>query len=135
MNDSCDSWEKNAHESHELARIWGRFGNPMLDFSRRSTQTEIIDDMTLDRAVMDRVLGDLNRINRFLGGYGTTIDAVRRMLPDGKRDVRMLDVGAGGGDTARRLVEWGRATGRAVRVVSVDLSFAAVAFARGRLAG
>ena len=107
----------------------------MLDFSRRSKRTEIIDDTTLDREVMDRVLGDLDRVNRFLGGYGTTIDAVRRMLPAGKREARILDVGAGGGDTARRLVEWGRATGRKVEVVSVDLSFAAVAFARGRLAG
>lgn len=104
-----------------------------LDFSKRSTKTEIIDDVDLGRDEMDRVLANLAVINRFLGGYSTTIGAIERVLPNDLKTVRVLDVGAGGGDTARKLVEWGRATGRRVDVVAVDLSFAAVAFAHERL--
>ena len=105
-----------------------------MDFSRRSTEREIIDDMTLDRREMARVLGDLEVVNTYLGGYSTTLQALPRLLPPGDGPVRLLDVGAGGGDMARRLVEWGRARGRRVEVVTVDLSFAAVEYARAALA-
>ena len=106
-----------------------------IDFSRRSTEREIIDDMSLDEAAMARVLGDLEVVNRYLGGYATTIGAVADLVGPGDAPVRVLDVGAGGGDMARRLVAWGRRCGRRVEVVSVDLSHGAVAFARDALAG
>lgn len=98
-------------------------------FRERATESEIIDDMSLDAQEMSRVLGDLAVINRYLGGYATTVRAVERLVPGGSSPLRVLDVGAGGGDMARRLVEWGRANGRVVRVVTCDLSFAAAQFA------
>ena len=48
----------------------------MHDFSRRSTEREIIDDMTLDERTMADVLRELAVINRFLGGYATTLSAL-----------------------------------------------------------
>ena len=106
-----------------------------MDFSRRSAEREIIDDMTLDRESMAGVLGELEAVNTWLGGYATTLSALPRLLPPGGGPVRLLDVGAGGGDMARRLVEWGRERGRRVEVVTADLSLAAVEYARDRLAG
>lgn len=103
-------------------------------FRQRATESEIIDDMSLDAAEMERVLGNLAVINRYLGGYATTVRAFERLVPSGDTAVRVLDVGAGGGDMARRLVEWGRVRGRKVRVVTCDLSFAAAAFAARSLA-
>lgn len=103
-------------------------------FRHRATESEIIDDMSLDASEMDRVLGNLAVINRYLGGYATTIRAFERLVPSGDAAVRVLDVGAGGGDMARRLIEWGRAHRREVRVVTCDLSFAAAAFAARSLA-
>jgi SAM-dependent methyltransferase len=104
-------------------------------FHQRSTRTEIIDDMALDPREMERVCRDLGVINTWLGGHATSLAAVRRLLPPGDGPVRVLDVGAGGGDTARALIDGGRALGRRIEVVSVDLSAAAVEFARDRLAG
>ncbi len=104
-------------------------------FRHRATEREIIDDMTLDASDMDRVLSSLAMINRFLGGYATTIRAFERLVEPGDSVIRVLDVGAGGGDMARRLVDWGRANGRDVRVVTCDLSFAAAAYAAKSLAG
>lgn len=104
-----------------------------LDFSRRSTEREIIDDLALDRDQMDEVLSNLGVVNRYLGGYSTTLGALDRLVPRGDEPVRLLDVGAGGGDMARRLVEWGRERGQRVTVTSVDLSHAAAAYAREAL--
>lgn len=106
-----------------------------IDFSRRSEQTEIIDDMALDRETSADVHRELDVINRWLGGYATTIAALEALLGRGSSDVRILDVGAGGGAMARELVAWGRRQSRRVEVVSVDLSGGAVAFAGEQLAG
>lgn len=106
-----------------------------LGFRNRATESEIIDDMSLDAGEMERVLGNLAVINRYLGGYATTVRAFEELVPPDDTVVRVLDVGAGGGDMARRLVEWGRAHEREVRVVTCDLSFAAAAFAARSLAG
>jgi ubiquinone/menaquinone biosynthesis C-methylase UbiE len=105
-----------------------------IDFSRRSAEPEIIDDMTLDRETTASVLRELAVINRYLGGYSTTLGAVEDLAGSGAAPLRVLDVGAGGGDMARALVGWGRARARRVEVVSVDLSFSAVVYARERLA-
>ena len=78
---------------------------------------------------MTGVLRNLETINRFLGGFSTTLPAVPRMMPPGQTLVRVLDVGACGGDLARRLVTWGAAHGRRVEVTALDRSGAASAFA------
>lgn len=106
-----------------------------LVFRHRATESEIIDDMSLDAVEMDRVLANLAVINRYLGGYSTTVRAFERLVPSGDSVIRVLDVGAGGGDMARRLIDWGRAHEREVRVVTCDLNFAAAAFAARSLAG
>ena len=105
----------------------------MHDFSRRSAEREIIDDMTLDERTMAGILRELAVINRYLGGYATTLEALDELLPKGLARARVLDVGAGGGDMARRLVEWGRTRSMRLEVVSVDLSHGAVVFARDAL--
>ena len=105
----------------------------MPDFSDRSTEREIIDDMTLDERTIAGILRELEVINRYLGGYATTLSALDELLPASLDRIRILDVGAGGGDMARRLVEWGRARRQRVEVVSVDLSHGAVVFARDAL--
>jgi SAM-dependent methyltransferase len=106
----------------------------MVDFSERSREKEIIDDMSLDRETTAGVLRELEVVNRYLGGYSTTIAGIGELVPPGDAPLRVLDVGAGGGDMARRLVAWGRERRRPVEVVSVDLSHGAVAFARDALA-
>lgn len=102
-------------------------------FAERSTETEIIDDMMLESGAMAEVLRDLSVINRYLGGYRTTLDALPALLPRGAASVRVLDVGAGGGDMARVLVDWGRSRGQRVEVVAVDLSQSAASYARDRV--
>src|SRR2546425_12729872 len=65
-------------------------------------------------------LADVERLNARFGGDALTLRWVTRALAGlpGGRPVRILDVGAGGGALAVRLVEWGRRSRRAIRVLA-----------------
>jgi len=67
-------------------------------------------------------LADVEWLNARFGGDALTLRWVARALAGlpGGRPVRVLDVGAGGGALAVRLVEWGRRSRRAIRVLALD---------------
>ena len=56
----------------------------MIDFSRRSGDTEIMDDLEYAGEMMDRTLGELEVINRWLGGNRVTINGISKLLEGNK---------------------------------------------------
>jgi SAM-dependent methyltransferase len=81
-------------------------------------------------------LADIERLNAWLGGHALTLRWVARALarlPRG-RPVWILDVGAGEGGLAARLVEWARRAGLAIRVVALDCDPDSARRARVRVA-
>jgi SAM-dependent methyltransferase len=88
---------------------------------RAAAALEVLDHPTppADRAAS---LRDIERLNALPGGNSLTLRhvrrAVRRLPPD--RPIRILDVGAGGGGFARRLVRWARRHGRGIYVLALD---------------
>jgi ubiquinone/menaquinone biosynthesis C-methylase UbiE len=71
---------------------------------------------------LEPYLDDLDRLNRWFGGYWLTVRAVRRLLPwvPPSRAARVADVGGARGDLAIRLVRDARRRRRAVTVVVFD---------------
>src|SRR5260370_15058814 len=67
-------------------------------------------------------LAEVEGLKAWFGGDALTRRWVARALAGlpGGRPVRVLDVGAGGGALAVRLVEWGRRSRRAIRVLALD---------------
>ncbi len=104
-------------------------------FDSRSGDAELMDVPGLDPLELAETLGQLAVINRFLGGHAATLHGLSRLLPAGRREIEVLDVGSGGGDSARRVVEWAGRRGIAARVHGIDLSAESVAFARRTGAG
>ncbi len=100
------------------------------NFKTRSKALELLDAPNLDPTELAECLRELAFLNAALGGYGATLDAVARLIPPGRREFDVLDVGSGGGDTARRIVEWARRRGLTARVHGIDLAPEAVACAR-----
>ena len=87
-------------------------------------------------ALAQRSLDELAAANRFCRGTRSVVMSVAPLVarvPPG--EVRVLDVGSGGGDIARGLVQWGRAAGRPFQVVAIDRNSEAVARAAARSRG
>ena len=73
----------------------------------RSTQKEIMDDMSIRDDRLDVALRELQVINRMLGGNATTRKGIRTLLRGGgtSEPLSILDVGAGGGDVTLSVVK------------------------------
>lgn len=104
-------------------------------FPPRSDQAELMDDPAVPAAELAQCLADIERVNAALGAHTATIQAMQSVLPPGARHVRVLDVGIGGGDLMRRLVDWGEARGITFEVLGIELTDASIAFGRSRCAG
>jgi 2-polyprenyl-3-methyl-5-hydroxy-6-metoxy-1,4-benzoquinol methylase len=96
------------------------------DFSRRSTEAELMDDPTTDYITFEGCLHDLAQVNVVTLAHGATIGFLERLHREGRLDrgrpVEILDVGSGQGDLLRRVARWADRKGASVRLVGVDLS-------------
>jgi len=99
----------------------------MADFSRRSTEKEMMDDFSLDPAVIHPILSELEIINRLLGGYNIFFDALKKLsLRD---EMLICDWGCGGGDSLRKIAEWSRKVDLDLDLIGIDASEAAIDYA------
>lgn len=89
-----------------------------------------MDDLANQGPELERTLAEIELVNRALGGYGPSIEGLRRLMPADCRELSVLDVGTGSGDIPRRLVQWGRRHGCRVRVTGIDLAETTIAMAQ-----
>jgi 2-polyprenyl-3-methyl-5-hydroxy-6-metoxy-1,4-benzoquinol methylase len=78
----------------------------MPDFSRRSNDLEIMDDLHSSGEIIDVTLKELETINKWLGGNHVTVDGVKKLLDrfnDKASRVMIADLGCGSGDILRLL--------------------------------
>lgn len=94
----------------------------------RTSDHEHLDEATLDPRDLRINLREMAMLNRLPGGVGDSVRAVSGAL-DGRADPSVLDIGAGSGDFARRLLRERRAT-----VLVADLRPEVLAIARRNLA-
>ncbi|MET4105638.1 methyltransferase domain-containing protein [Hymenobacter sp. UYP22] len=104
----------------------------MPDFSRRATQPELMDDLTLASDELRQNLDELETINTWLGGYAPVLNALARLRPHYPTDrpLRIADLGSGGGDTLRQIARWARQQGLAVELTGVDANAFMLEYAR-----
>lgn len=74
-----------------------------MSLATRSPRHELLDGDELDGEALRANLRDMAMLNRLPGGVSTSVRAVRRLL-DGVQAASVLDIGAGSGDFARRLL-------------------------------
>ena len=75
----------------------------MPDFTLRSTEAEIMDDLEYSGEMMDRTLHELEVINKWLGGNVVTMDGLKKLInrdPEGST-YYIADLGCGRGDMLR----------------------------------
>jgi len=97
-----------------------------LDFSRRSSAAEWMDDEAVDYPTLRACLVDLAKVNRWTLAHGPTLAFLsglnRRGLWPNDRPLRLLDVGSGYGDLIRTVDRWAARRGLAIELTGIDLS-------------
>ena len=102
----------------------------MPDFSRRSSQEEMMDDFSLGHEIIDPIMDELEIVNKLLGGYGVFFNAFEKI---GIRDGMCIsDWGCGGGDSLRVIAKWARKRHLNIRLIGVDATESAIEYARER---
>ena len=95
---------------------------PQPDFSRRATLPELMDDPAADPAVTRQSLRELEVINRLLGGFALSLEALDSLALGSAsgQPIRIVDVGCGSGDMLRRMAAWARRRRLAVDLIGLD---------------
>lgn len=104
------------------------------DTGTRSDLLELMDDAGIQGPELEQTLLELERINRLLGAYPPTLGGLAKLVPPGATALSVLDVGAGGADVARAIIDWGRRRELPVKVRAIDLTDTTIDFARARSA-
>ncbi len=76
-----------------------------MNFKKRSTLPELMDNPNLPKADLQLALRDLAVVNKYLGGDGITINALEALIaenPD-KQKWKIIDVGCGDGEMLRKI--------------------------------
>jgi 2-polyprenyl-3-methyl-5-hydroxy-6-metoxy-1,4-benzoquinol methylase len=102
-------------------------------FAYRSTQSELIDALTLSGDDLRRNLEELAFINHWLGGNAVTLSGldkvVRRRQPQ-QKPLRVADLGCGGGDMLVLMAKWASRKKIDATFTGVDANAFIVEYAR-----
>jgi len=102
-----------------------------MDFSQRNTEVELMDNPTIEEAVLRKVLKDINRANRLLGGNKITIHAIAQLMKkQPKAQYTIVDMGCGDGSMLRAVALFCRKRNIEVRLIGLDLSEQALAIGK-----
>lgn len=92
-----------------------------------------MDDLSLEGEALVQNLEELEVINRRLGGNQVVLNALGKLLGDRAVDagpVQIADLGTGGGDLPRAIVDWARKKGYSVEVIGIDANPFMIEFSR-----
>jgi SAM-dependent methyltransferase len=103
-----------------------------MQLSKRSNDIEVMDDLNCSGSVLNQSLRELEFINATLGGNAVTLSALNRLFKgkDKKAVYAIADLGCGGGDMARHILNWGKRHGYLFKVFGIDANPNVIEFAR-----
>ena len=94
-----------------------------MDWSKRSTQSEIMDDFQGDIQSPKKVHEDINRANQMMGGNSATVKAVAMLISKyPQEEFVFADMGCGDGAMLRILAEFCRKEQLKATFIGIDLS-------------
>ncbi len=103
-----------------------------LDLKNRSSQTEIMDDFSMEGDLLQRTLDQIAWINKWLGGNRVTIDGLEKLWQDIPlaQEITIVDLGCGNGDMLRVVADLAREKGRNVELIGIDANKFTIDYAR-----
>ena len=104
----------------------------MPDFTSRSEQIEIMDDLAVSGEIIAVTLKELETINLLLGGNYVTVNGIKKLLKRNPavKNVSIADLGCGSGDILKLINEWLTKNKYEARLTGVDANPNIVAYAK-----
>ena len=103
----------------------------MPDFSSRSYQEELMDDLNAPTDELHLNLDEIIQINKITGGPAVSIQGVKRLLEStSKNEIHFVDIGCGGGDMLAYLAKQTPRSGVKFKLTGVDFQPKAIDFAK-----
>lgn len=97
-------------------------------FKGRCADKELLDQDEIPDVDLFQNLKELDVINRLLGGYSITLNALKKIIKT-NQSYTLIDIGSGGGDTLKTISQWSRNKGLTLSLYGLDLKTACVAYA------
>lgn len=88
----------------------------------RSTEQEIMDDLSMEGDMLRNTLDQLVLINKRLGGNKATINGLHTLLKAEPKDtaISIVDLGCGSGDMLRAVADYGRKNNFTFKLTGID---------------
>jgi SAM-dependent methyltransferase len=94
----------------------------------RSPRKELMDAPGIPKELLVRNLGELDFLNRTMGGHNITIQGVKQLVRQSDIQYHIADLGCGSGDTLKHIARWARKKGYQLKLTGVDNNEDAIAF-------
>lgn len=93
-----------------------------ISFSHRSSDIEIMDDLSYHDEVIFQTLRELDFINQWLGGNAVTLQALKKVLAQCPRDISLTlaDLGCGSGEMLRLIKKYASSVNRELHLTGID---------------
>jgi 2-polyprenyl-3-methyl-5-hydroxy-6-metoxy-1,4-benzoquinol methylase len=100
--------------------------------SHRSTEEEIMDNLSMEGETLRQTLDKIAQINQRLGGNQATIDGLHTLLETQSKDafISVVDLGCGSGDMLRAVADLGRKNNFSFKLIGIDANEYTVNYAR-----
>jgi 2-polyprenyl-3-methyl-5-hydroxy-6-metoxy-1,4-benzoquinol methylase len=107
-----------------------------IDFTKRSAQVEIMDDLNCNGDVVDQSLYELDVINRLLGGNAVALKGIDKLLKNARRShvYSIADLGCGSGNMLRLIEAYAARSEMNVALVGIDANPNIVRYAQAHTA-
>lgn len=108
-----------------------------MNFSHRSTQSELLDDPSMPFGDIKRNMQELDFINTWLGGHNITITGIRKIIEGSRRSHdntpwKICEIGCGGGDNLYAISKWSEKNNIPVNLSGIDINENCIEFARSK---
>lgn len=100
----------------------------MLEFSKRSTQKELLDMEGIPWKDIQQNLKELNFINTYLGGHGITLAGVSKWK--GNQSLRIAEIGCGGGDNLDAIHKFLQKRNVQQQLIGIDIKKECILFGK-----
>ena len=81
----------------------------------------MLDSDSLPMEALEQNLRELHTINKLLGGYAITFNAMDKVISPDSPSTVVVDIGCGGGDTLKELHGWGLRKNKMLQLHGIDI--------------